>query len=118
MGINIGFFKLVNGNYEGKITTLLHNLSVTFERVLDRTHEKAPAFHIYSGELQIGAAWERKSKKSGAKYLGVSLEDPTFSSGYYNLYRNDGVEDGYRLVFERPSGKPKTDKPAEVAQAA
>jgi uncharacterized protein (DUF736 family) len=115
MGINIGFFKATNGGYEGKITTLLHNMAVTFERVIDRTNEKAPAFHIYSGELQIGAAWERKSKKSGAKYLGVSLEDPTFSAGYYNLYRNDGVEDGYKLVFERPSSKPKTEVAAQQA---
>jgi uncharacterized protein (DUF736 family) len=114
MGINIGFFKATDGGYEGKITTLLHNLSVTFERVLNRTNEKAPAFHIYSGELQLGAAWERKTKK-GARYLGVNLEDPTFAPGFYSLYRNDGVEDGYKLVFERPSHKPK---PAEATQQA
>lgn len=40
MGINIGFFKATNGGYKGKITTLLHNLSVTFERILDHTSEK------------------------------------------------------------------------------
>src|SRR5580658_10268334 len=96
MGINIGFFKATNGGYEGKIQTLLHNLEVTFERVIDRKNQNAPAFHIYTGELLIGAAWERKTKK-GSRYLGVSLEDPSFSSGYYNLYRNDGVEDGYKL---------------------
>jgi len=77
----------------------LHNLTVTFERVIDRTNEKAPGFHIYSGELLLGAAWERKTKK-GSRYLSVNLEYPTFSSGFYSLYRNDGVEDGYKLVFE------------------
>lgn len=102
MGINIGFFKAVDGGYQGKITTLLHNLTVTFERVIARTNEKAPAFHIYSGQLQLGAAWERKTKK-GSRYLGVSLEDPTFSAGYYNFYRNDGVEDGYKLTKSTPS---------------
>jgi hypothetical protein len=35
----------------------------------------------------------------------VSLEDPSFSAGYYNLYRNTGVEDGYTLSFERPKAK-------------
>jgi hypothetical protein len=35
----------------------------------------------------------------------ASLEDPSFSSGYYNLYRNNGVEDGYTLSFERPKAK-------------
>jgi len=115
MGINIGFFKATNGGYEGKIQTLLHNLTVTFERVIDRTNEKAPAFHIYSGELLLGAAWEKKTKKTGKRYISVNLEDPTFSNGFYSLWRNDGVEDGYTLVFDRPSYKPKTEVPAQQA---
>ena len=114
MGINIGFFKATNGGYEGKIQTLLHNLDVTFERVINRTNEKAPACHIYNGELLLGAAWEKKTKK-GSRYQSVNLEDPTFSPGFYSLYRNDGVEDGYKLVFERPSYKPKTEAPAQQA---
>ena len=114
MGYAIGFFKATNSGYEGKITTLLHNLTdVTFERLLDRTSENQPAFRIYNGELQLGAAWNRITKK-GKKYISVNLEDPTFSSGFYSLWRNDGVEDGYTLVFERPKGKPKT-KGAEQA---
>jgi uncharacterized protein (DUF736 family) len=116
MGINIGFFKAVNGGYEGKITTLLHNLSVAFERVLDRTSENQPAFRIYSGELQIGAAWEKKTKKSKKPYISVNLEDPTFSNGFYSLWRNDGVQDGYTLVYERPSYKPSVQTvPAQEA---
>lgn len=116
MGYNIGFFKATNTGYEGRITTLVHNLEVTFERVTNRTNEKAPGFHVYSGELVIGAAWERKTRK-GAKYLSVNFEDPSFSSGFYSLYRNDGVEDGYKLVFERPRSKKGDDK-AAVAEAA
>jgi uncharacterized protein (DUF736 family) len=117
MGCNIGFFKATNGGYEGKIITLLHNLTdVSFERVTDRTNENAPGFHIYSGELLLGAAWERKSKTKGTRYLSVNLEDPTFSAGYYNLYPNDGVENGYKLVFDRPRAK-REDK-AETKQAA
>lgn len=115
MGYNIGFFKATNSGYEGKIQTLLHNLDATFERVLNRTNENAPAFHVYHGELVIGAAWERKTK-TGKRYLSVSLEDPTFSSGFYSLWRNDGVEDGYNLVFERPRKKP--DQKASVDEAA
>lgn len=114
MGISIVFFKATNGGYEGKITTLLHNLEVTFERVLDRTNEKAPGFHIYSGELLLGAAWERKTKK-GSRYLSVNLEDPTFSPGFYSLYRNEGVEDGYKLVFERPRAKKEDDAAKQAA---
>ena len=114
MGYNIGSFKATNGGYEGKITTLLHNLEVTFERVTNRTNENAPGFHLYAGELLLGAAWERKTKK-GSRYLSVNLEDHTFSSGFYSLYRNEGVEDGYRLVFERPRTRKEDSTSAKPA---
>ena len=103
MGYNIGFFKATDTGYKGKIETLTHKLTVEFNRVLNRTNEKAPALEIFCGELRIGAAWERQGKTG--KYLSVSLEDPSFSSGFYNLYRNNGVEDGYTLSFERPKAK-------------
>ena len=80
--------------------------------MLDRTNQSAPAYEIYSGDLRIGAAWDRTGKSG--KYLSVSLEDPSFSSGYYSLYRNRGVEDGYTLVFERLRSK----KEDAVKQAA
>ena len=113
MGYNIGYFKKTDTGFTGSIETLVHKVSAEFQRVLDRTNENAPAFEIFSGELKIGAAWERKGRKG--TYLSVSLEDPSFSSGYYNLYKS-GIEHGYTLVFERPRSK-KDDK-AESAQAA
>jgi len=113
MGYNIGSFKKTDGTYEGTIETLVHKIQAAFHPVLDRTHQNAPAFEIYSGELRIGAAWERTG--NSGKYLSVSLEDPSFSSGYYNLYRNRGVEDGYTLVFERPRSKKQDIAPAQQA---
>ena len=103
MGYNIGSFKATDKGYTGTIETLTHKITAAFTRVLDRTHQNAPAYEIYSGDLRIGAAWDRTG--NSGKYLSVSLEDPSFSSGYYNLYRNRGVEDGYTLVFERPRSK-------------
>jgi uncharacterized protein (DUF736 family) len=111
MGYNIGSFKATDTGYTGTIETLTHKITAEFTRVLNRTNQNAPAFEIYSGELRIGAAWERTGKSS--KYLSVNLEDPSFSSGYYNLYRNNGVEDGYALVFERPRSKKDDSAPAK-----
>ena len=113
MGYNIGFFKATDTGYTGKIETLAFKVQADFNRVLNRTNENAPAFEIFCGDLRIGAAWERQGRTG--KYLSASFEDPCFSSGYYNLYRNNGVEDGYTLSFERP--KAKKDK-AELKQAA
>lgn len=108
MAYNIGFFKATDTGYTGKIDTLALKVQADFHRVLDRTHENAPAFHIFSGELRIGAAWERQGQKG--KYLSVSFEDPSFSSGYYNLYKSS-IENGYTLTFDRPKAK-KDDKKA------
>jgi len=113
MGYNIGSFKATDNGYTGRIETLALKVQADFHRVLDRTNQNAPAFEIYSGELRIGAAWERTG--NSGKFLSVSLEDPSFSSGYYNLYRNRGVEDGYTLVFERPRSKKQDNVPARQA---
>jgi uncharacterized protein (DUF736 family) len=111
MGYNIGSFKATDTGYTGTIETLTHKITADFTRVLSRTNQNAPAFEIYSGELRIGAAWERTG--NSGKYLSVSLEDPSFSSGYYNLYRNRGVEDGHTLVFERPRSRKDDNAPAK-----
>lgn len=102
MGYNIGFFKATDTGYTGKIETLALKLTADFHRVLDRTHENAPALEIFVGDLKIGAAWERQGKMG--KYLSVSFEDPSFSSGYYNLYKSS-IENGYTLTFSRPKAK-------------
>ena len=114
MGYNIGFFKANTNGYAGRIETLSLKIPAEFTRVLNRKSENAPAYELYSGDLRIGAAWERTGKSG--KYLSVSLEDPSFSSGFYNLYRNNGVEDGYTLVFDRP--RSRKDENASAKQAA
>jgi uncharacterized protein (DUF736 family) len=109
MGYNIGFFKATDTGYTGKIETLAVKAQADFHRVLDRTNENAPAFEIFSGDLRIGAAWERQGKNG--KYLSVSFEDPSFSAGYYNLYKS-GIEHGHTLSFERPKAKKPEQKAA------
>lgn len=104
MGYNIGFFTQTDTGFTGKIETLAFKAQADFHRVLDRKHENAPAFEIFSGELRIGAAWERDGRNGNGKYLSVSFEDPSFSSGYYNLYKS-GAARGYTLTFERPKAK-------------
>ena len=113
MGYFIGSFKKTDTGYVGNIETLTLKAPAEFTRVLDRKHENAPAFEIFSGDLRIGAAWERKGQNG--TYLSVSLDDPSFSAGYYNLYAKRGMDNSYELTFERP--RSKKDK-GDVSQAA
>jgi uncharacterized protein (DUF736 family) len=102
MAYHIGQFTKTETGFKGRIDTLAIRAEAEFTRVLDRTNENAPAFEIFHGDLRIGAAWERQGKRG--KYLSVSFEDPSFSSGFYNLYKS-GAEHGYTLTFERPRTK-------------
>jgi uncharacterized protein (DUF736 family) len=116
MSYNIGFFKATNSGYEGRIETLAVKIQAEFTRVVNKTNHKAPNYEIHSGDLKIGVAWDKVSKKKGTKYVFVALEDPSFASGFYGLFRNSGVEDGYTLTFDRDKRQTQ-EKPAE-AQAA
>ena len=102
MAFNIGFFKATDTGFTGKIDTLAITVQAGFHRVLDRTHENAPAYEIFCGDLKIGAAWERQGQK-GVPFRELR-EDPGFSSGYYNLYKSS-IENGHVLTFERPKAK-------------
>jgi uncharacterized protein (DUF736 family) len=113
MSYNIGYFKKTDTGFTGKIETLTLKTPAEFTRVLNRTNQNAPAFEIFAGELRIGAAWERQGRSG--KYLSVNFEDPSFSSGYYNLYPKRGMEDGFDLTFERPRSRKDT---GEAPQAA
>ena len=89
--------------------------------MLNRTNEKAPAFEIFSGELRIGAAWERQGPGREVP-PSVSFEDPSFSSGYYNLYPKRGMDNSYELTFERPRARKDSGdmlrRPRDISLAA
>ena len=85
--------------------------------MLDRTHQKAPAFEIYSGERfphrrGVGSAPRRKATEIPSS---VSFDDPSFSSGYYNLYAKRGAENSYDLTFERPRARKDSGDSAQAA---
>ncbi len=86
--------------------------SLAGAEIIFRTVEKqtatGPAYRVYVGEFESGAAWKRTSKK-GKDYLSLRLTDPTFDSKviYPVLLKSDN---GYSLDWS-PTRKIKT--PAE-----
>jgi len=66
-----------------------------------RTSDKAPSHRIMVGRAEIGAAWSKTSNE-GRDYLGLKLDDPSFTAPIYaNLFAD---EDGgtYSLICSRP----------------
>lgn len=84
-----------NGGWEGNIQTLTINAKVRIVPNDNRDGERAPAFHIFAGKSELGAAWRQRSSGQNHKdYLSVKLDDPSLSepisAALFEI--NDGTE--------------------------
>ena len=94
----IGSFTSTSTGFTGSIKTLSLNVKARFERI-ENPSDKGPHFRIYSGAVELGAAWQKHSDQSGRDYLSVKLDDPSFASPIYaSLVDADG---GYALIWSR-----------------
>ena len=100
---NIGSFKKSGTDYTGSITTLsvqAKNVRIVPEE--NRSNDNAPSHRVFVGQAEIGAAWTKRSNE-GRDYLGVKLDDPSFTAPIYaNLFDDEG-EDTFSLIWSRPS---------------
>jgi uncharacterized protein (DUF736 family) len=97
----IGTFKKTGNDYTGEIVTL--NLQTKNVRIVpddSRGNDKAPSHRVMVGRAEIGAAWSKTSNE-GRDYLGLKLDDPSFTAPIYaNLF--DDEDGGYSLIWSRP----------------
>ena len=108
----IGTFTSTGNGFNGSIKTLNLNLNVKarFERV-ENPSDKGPHFRIYSGSVELGAAWQKVSNE-GRGYLSVKLEDPSFPAPIYVTLVEVEGEDGMQLIWSR---EPRLIAPQERA---
>jgi uncharacterized protein (DUF736 family) len=102
----IGTFKKTGSNeFTGEIVTL--NLQSKGVRIIPdqrASGENAPSHRVMVGRAEIGAAWSKRSNE-GRDYLGLKLDDPSFTAPIYaNLFDDEGAET-YSLIWSRPNGK-------------
>ena len=99
----IGTFKKSGNEYTGEIVTL--NVQAKNVRIVpetNQTSENAPSHRVLVGRAEIGAAWSKQSNE-GRDYLGLKLDDPSFTAPIYaNLFDDDDGE-GYSLIWSRPN---------------
>jgi uncharacterized protein (DUF736 family) len=99
----IGTFKKSGNNYTGEIVTLsvqAKNVRIVPEET--RSNDNAPSHRVFVGKAEIGAAWSKRSNE-GRDYLGLKLDDPSFTAPIFaNLFDDEGGE-GYSLIWSRPS---------------
>lgn len=97
------FKKTATGEYVGDIVTL--SVQAKGVRIVPDENppsENAPSHRILVGRAEIGAAWSKQSNE-GRAYLGLKIDDPSFTAPIYaNLFDD---EDGktYSLIWSRPT---------------
>ena len=100
----IGTFKKTGTNeYTGEIVTLsvqAKNVRIVPETA--RSGDNSPSHRVYVGRVEIGAAWAKRSNE-GRDYLGLKLDDPSFTAPIFANLFDDEEGEGYSLIWSRPS---------------
>ena len=101
----IGTFKKTGNEYTGEIVTLsVQAKGVRIVPSSGATGENAPSHRILVGRAEIGAAWSKRSNE-GRDYLGLKLDDPSFSHPIYANLFDDEDGEGSSLIWSRPNSR-------------
>ena len=101
----IGTFKRSGNTYTGTLNTLaVQAKNVRLVPEDNRSNDNAPTHRVFVGTVEVGAAWAKRSNDQ-RDYLGLKLDDPSFTAPIYaNLFDDEG-SDTYSLIWSRPNGK-------------
>ena len=97
------FKKTANNEYVGDIVTLsVQAKGVRIVPDLSRANDNAPSHRVMVGRAEIGAAWTKQSNE-GRDYLGLKLDDPSFTAPIYANLFDDEDGETFNLIWSRPS---------------
>ena len=99
----IGTFKKSGNEFTGEIVTL--SVQAKGVRIVPETRatgENAPSHRVFVGRAEIGAAWAKQSNE-GRDYLGLKLDDPSFTAPIYANLFDDEDGESYALIWSRPN---------------
>jgi uncharacterized protein (DUF736 family) len=98
---SIGTFKKSGNEFSGEIVTLsVQAKGVRIVPEANRSGDNAPSHRVYVGRAEIGAAWSKTSNE-GREYLGLKLDDPSFTAPIYANLFDDEEGDTFSLIWSR-----------------
>jgi len=95
------FTRNEDGSFAGVIKTLNLNIKARLV-VAEKESDKSPDLRALAGTIEIGAAWSKRSNE-GRDYLGLKLDDPSFTAPIFANLFDDEDGEGYSLIWSRPS---------------
>jgi uncharacterized protein (DUF736 family) len=81
-----------SGAYKGQLKTLSIRADIPIVANEQRTRDTQPDYRVLSGDVEIGAGWNRRAQSSGRDYVSLSFAAPEF--GPRRLYANLGQAAG------------------------
>lgn len=99
----IGTFTSNGNGFTGTIRTLTLNVRAKLVRI-DAPSDRGPHLRVFAaGNVELGAAWQRRSEETERDYLSLKLDDPSFPAPIYaNLVEVEG-EEAMQLIWSRPN---------------
>ncbi|MDW9658538.1 DUF736 family protein [Sinorhizobium meliloti] len=99
----IGTFKKSGNEFVGEIVTLtVQAKNVRIVPEANRSSDNAPSHRVFVGRAEIGAAWSKRSNED-RDYLGLKLDDPSFTAPIFANLFDDEDGDGFSLIWSRPN---------------
>ena len=88
-----------DGSFTGAIRTLNISTKATIKPVA-KDSERSPDYRVAANGVELGAGWKKAAKESGAEYVSVKLDDPSFTAPVYaTLVQGDNGD--HKLVWSR-----------------
>ena len=84
--------KQLDGSYKGNIRTLTITADIRIIPNRTKAREGQPDYRVLSGNVELGAAWDKVGQTSGNPYVSLTVSAPEF--GPRKLYANLGQAAG------------------------
>jgi uncharacterized protein (DUF736 family) len=93
------------GAFKGQLKTLSIRAEISIVANARKTSDAQPDFRVLSGDIEIGAGWNRRSETSGKDYVSLSLAAPEFGPRrlYANLGQSAGESDNRFAIIWNPA---------------
>lgn len=88
-----------DGSFTGQIRTLNISTKATI-RPVAKESERSPDYRVAANGVEFGAGWSKTAKDTGAEYVSVKLDAPSFTGPVYATLVA-GEKGEHKLIWSR-----------------